>query len=216
MKENDMKKYVLISFTLITIILLFFAISINSQTTDEKVKSFNESVKHENNKNLDKAIESLKSILDKNKDNFLINLRMGWLYYQKKDYSKSKEFYLKAIRINSESIDAKLGLTLPLSAKNEWDKIKEQYFDILKIDALNYTANLRLGQIFLQNADYKNAQKHLEVAYNSYPSYYEPNLSLGWTYYYLGNKDKAKTLLTQALMLNEGDSLAEEGLKLIR
>lgn len=211
-----MKKYVLISFTLIAIILLFFAISINSQTTDEKIKSFNESVKHENNKNLDKAIESLKSVYDENKDNYLINLRLGWLYYQKKDYSKSKDFYLQAIKFNPKSLDAKLGLTMPLSAKNEWEKVKEQYFEILKINVMDYTANLRLGQIFLQNADYNNAKKHLEAAYNSYPSYYEPNLSLGWTYYYLGNKEKAKTLLTQALMLNEGDSLAEEGLKLIR
>jgi tetratricopeptide (TPR) repeat protein len=211
-----MKKYVLISSAVIAVIILFLAISINAQATDEKVKSFNESVKHENNKNLDKAIESLKSVYDENKDNYLINLRLGWLYYQKKDYSKSKDFYLQAIKINPKSLDAKLGLTMPLSAKNEWEKVKEQYSEILKINAMDYTANLRLGQIFLQNADYNNAKKHLEAAYNSYPSYYEPNLSLGWTYYYLGNKEKAKTLLTQALMLNEGDSLAEEGLKLIR
>ena len=81
---------------------------------------------------------------------------------------------------------------------------------------MNYSANLRLGQIYLQNSDYNNAKKYLEIAYNSFPSYYEPNLSLGWNYYYLGYKDKAKTLLTQALMLNEGDSLATAGLNLIR
>lgn len=211
-----MKKYAVASGLLIVMILLFFAIQLRSSTTDEKVKAFNESLKHENNKNIDKAIESLKSIYDSNKDNYLINIRLGWLYYQKKDYTKSKEYYSEAIKLNSKSIEAKLGLTLPLSANNEWDKVKDQYKEILKIDAMDYTANLRLGQIYLQNADYNNAKKHLEVAYNSFPSYYEPNLSLGWTYYYLGNKEKAKMLLTQALMLNEGDSLAEEGLKLLR
>lgn len=216
MKEDEMKKYAVLSSLLIVIILLFFAVQLNSITGDEKVKSFNESIKHENNKNIDKAIESLKSIYDSNKDNYLINIRLGWLYYQKKDYSKSKEYYSEAIKLNSKSIEAKLGLTLPLSAKNEWDKVKEQYLEILKTDAMNYTANLRLGQIYLQNADYSNAKKYLEVAYNSFPSYYEPNLSIGWTYYYLGNKDKAKMFLTQALMLNEGDSLAEEGLKLLK
>lgn len=211
-----MKKYAVASGLLIVMILMFFAIQLRSSTTDEKVKAFNESIKHENNKNIDKAIESLKSIYDSNKDNYLINIRLGWLYYQKKDYTKSMEFYSEAIKLNSKSIEAKLGLTLPLSAKNEWDKVKDQYNEILKIDAMDYTANLRLGQIYLQNADYNNAKKHLEVAYNSFPSYYEPNLSLGWTYYYLGNKEKAKMLLNQALMLNEGDSLAEEGLKLLR
>jgi tetratricopeptide (TPR) repeat protein len=211
-----MKKYVVISTASIAIILIFFAITLNSQTADEKVKLFNESIKHENNNSIDKAIESLKSVYDMNKDNYLINLRLGWLYYQKKDYSKSRDFYSEAVKINPKSIEAKLGLTLPLSAKNEWNKVKEQYFDVLKIDAMDYTANLRLGQIFLQNADYNNAKKYLEIAYNSFPSYYEPNLSLGWTYYYLGNKDKARELLTQALMLNEGDALAQEGLKLLR
>ncbi len=216
MKESDMKKFVITSVVFITMILLFFAIKLNSSTSDEKVKPFNESIKFEKNGSLDKAIESLKSIYTSNKNNYLLNLRLGWLYYQKKDYSKSSEYYSEAIKINPKSIEAKLGLTLPLSAKNEWDKVKEQYLDILKINDMDYSANLRLGQIFLQNSDYDNAKKHLEIAYNSFPSYYEPNLSLGWTYYYLGAKDKAKMLFTQTLMLNEGDSLAEEGLKLIR
>ena len=197
-------------------ILLFFAVKLNSTTPDEKVKPFNESIRHEKNGSLDKAIESLKSIYSSNKNNYLLNIRLGWLYYQKKEYSKSMEYYSEAIKINPKSIETKLGLTLPLSAKNEWDKVKEQYLDILEIDNMDYTANLRLGQIYLQNSDYNNAKKHLEIAYNSFPSYYEPNLSLGWTYYYLGNKDKAKMLLTQALMLNEGDALAKEGLNLIR
>ena len=216
MKENQMKKYLIISSVVISLIMLFFAINLSSQTPDEKVKSFNESIKYENSGNLDKAIESLKSIYASYKDNYLINLRLGWLYYQKKDYAKSKEHYSEALKINPQSIDAKLGLTMPLSAKNDWDKIKELYFDILKINVMDYTANLRLGQIYLQNADYNNAKKHLEIAYSSFPSYYEPNLSLGWTYYYLGNKEKAKMLLTQALMLNEGDKLATEGLNLLR
>jgi len=211
-----MKKFMFSSGVFIAVILVFFVVNLNSKTPDEKVKSFNESVKYENNGNIDKAIESLTSIYPSNKDNYLINIRLGWLYYQKKDYSKSAGFYSEAVRINPKSIEAKLGLTLPLSAKDEWDKIKDLYFDILKQDPMNYTANLRIGQIYLQNGDYNSAKKHLEIAYNSFPSYYEPNLSLGWTHYYLGSKEKAKLLLTQALMLNESDTLAKEGLNLIR
>jgi tetratricopeptide (TPR) repeat protein len=211
-----LKKYLIVSITLIAMIMLLFLISLNSRTLDEKVKSFNESIKHENEGNIDKAIESLTPNYNANKDNYLFNIRLGWLYYQKKDYSKSKEYYSTAANNNPKSIEAQIGLTLPLSANNEWDKIKAIYLGILKVDVMNYTANLRLGQIYLQNGDYNNAKKYLEIAHNSFPSYYEPNLSLGWTHYYLGNHDKAKILLTQALMLNAGDSLATEGLKLIR
>ena len=210
-----MKKFVFLSAAISIIILVFFAIKLNSKTTDEKVKAFNESIKLESDGKIDKAIEPLLTIYNTNKDNYLVNLRLGWLYYQKKDYSKSKNYYSEAVRLNSKSIDAKLGLTLPLSALNEWNKIKDLYLDILKTNSMDYTANLRLGQIYLQNGNYNDAKKHLEIAYNSYPSYYEPNLSLGWTYYYLGNRDKAKALFTQALMLSEGDKLAAEGLKLL-
>jgi hypothetical protein len=51
--------------------------------------------------------------------------------------------------------------------------------------------------------------------HNLYPAEYEPNLSLGWTYYYLGNKSRAKELLTNALMLSPNDKLAKEGLELL-
>lgn len=210
-----MKKFVFISTAFSIVILIFFAVKLNSKTPDEKVKAFNESIKLESDGKIDKAIEPLLKIYNTAKENYLINLRLGWLYYQKKDYSRSKDYYSEAIRLNPKSIDAKLGLTLPLSALNEWNKVKELYLDILKSNSMDYTANLRLGQIYLQNGDYNNAKKHLEIAYNTFPSYYEPNLSLGWTYYYLGIRDKAKILLTQALMLSEGDKLASEGLKLL-
>ena len=210
-----MKKFVFISTAFSIVILIFFAVKLNSKTPDEKVKAFNESIKLESDGKIDKAIEPLLKIYNTAKENYLITLRLGWLYYQKKDYPRSKDYYSEAIRLNPKSIDAKLGLTLPLSALNEWNKVKELYLDILKSNSMDYTANLRLGQIYLQNGDYNNAKKHLEIAYNTFPSYYEPNLSLGWTYYYLGIRDKAKILLTQALMLSEGDKLASEGLKLL-
>jgi len=216
MKEIEMKKYMMISVMLIGAIFIFLSITISSQSGDDKVKSFNESIKFENNGKYDLAISSLTKIYNENKGDHLINIRLGWLYYQKKDFTKSKEYYRNSIKLNTSSIEAKLGLTLPLSALNEWDEIKKLYLEIINIDSKNYSANLRLGQIYLANADYTNAKKYLEVAYKHYSSSYEPNLSLGYTYLYLGDKVNAKKLLTQALMLKENDSLSLEGLKLIK
>lgn len=216
MKEIEMKKFMIISIMLILSIFILLSVSVNSQAGDDKVKGFNESIKYENEGNYDQAILSLTKIFSTNKEDYLINIRLGWLYYQKKDYTKSKEYYNNSIKINTSSIDAKLGLTLPLSALNEWDEIKKLYLEILNIDSKNYTANLRLGQIYLANADYMNAKKYLEIANKLYPSSYEPNLSLGWTYYYLGEYQSAKVLLTNVLMLNENDSLAVQGLELLK
>ncbi len=211
-----MKRYMIISVVLISAIFILLSVTVNSQAGDNKVKSFNESIRYENEGKFDQAVSSLTKIYSENKDDHLINIRLGWLYYQKKDYSKAKEYYKNSIKLNTSSIEAKLGLTLPLAAMNEWDEIKKLYLEIINIDSKNYTANLRLGQIYLANADYMNAKKYLEVAYKNYSSSYEPNLSLGYTYFYLGDKTNAKKLLTQALMLKENDSLALEGLKLIK
>ena len=102
MKENQMKKYLIVSSVVISLIMLFFAINLSSKTPDEKVKSFNASIKNENEGNIDKAIESLNLIYAANKENYLLNIRLGWLYYQKKDFSKSKEFYSTSNKSSSQ------------------------------------------------------------------------------------------------------------------
>jgi tetratricopeptide (TPR) repeat protein len=164
-----------------------------------------------------KSIQALETVYKDNKDDYLLNLRLGWLNYQAKSYDESKKYYGQAVALsNNKSIEALLGRTLPLAAVNDWDGVVSTYNAVLKLDAMNYTANLRLGQISLNRGAYAEAKMFLEKVYASFPGDYEPNLSLGWAYYYLGDKKKAESLLTTALMLSPGDTLALKGLKLLR
>ncbi len=211
-----MKNYYLISFTAIAAILLFFATTMMSQDSQTNVKAFNSSINKEKNGDYKAAIDELLKVYDDNKTNYLFNLRLGWLYYSKKDYSNSKKYYSTAEKINTSAVEAKLGLVYPLAALNDWDNVKKVYLEILKLDGNNYTANLRLGQIYLNNSEFQNAKTYLEKVYKLYPGEYEPNLSLGYTYYYIGNNSKAKELLTKALMLSPNDTLAIAGLKLVK
>lgn len=187
-----------------------------SKKSDDIISSTNRSIKHEEKSDYNNAISELQKIYNDNSGNYILNTRLGWLYYNKKDYQKSKTYYTKALAINKNSIEAMLGLTLPLSGLNDWEGVKQTYTSILKLDANNYTANLRLGQIFLNSGDYQQAKKYLEKAFVLYPSEYEPNLSLGWTLYYLGDKQKAKELFTSALMVAQNDSLASQGYELVK
>ncbi len=211
-----MKRYVVPCALIITMAISFLASAIIPQSSNNKIKIFHTSLSFEDSNNYSKALDEMKKIYDDYKGDYLINMRMGWLHYNLKDYNNSKKFYNAALSINKQSIEGYLGLTLPLAALNEWDKVKSAYSEILKLDPNNYTANLRLGQIYLNSGDYNSAKKYLEKVYNLYPGYYEPNLSLGYTYYYLGDSNKAKRLLTTALMLSPGDQLASEGLKLLK
>jgi len=211
-----MKKYVLLSSASIIIIILIFTANLISQRQPDIIKSFNSSIEFEKKTDYKKAIDELTKIYEANKNSYLLNLRLGWLYYSNADYNNSLKYYNVAQSININSVEPLIGLTYPHAALKMWDKLSSDYLDILKIDSNNYTANLRYGQIILNKADYKDAKTYLEKAYNQYPGLYDPNLSLGWTYYYLGSYAKAKELLTAALMLSPGDKLAQQGLDLVK
>ncbi len=209
-----MKRFVLFSAFSALLIIVFFAADAATQSND-KVKIFHNSIIQENNKNYKNAIAEIMKIYDANKNSYTFNIRLGWLNYLNNDLENSVKYYKNAINIKPNSIEAYLGITLPLSKQNNWETVQNSYKNILKIDSKNYTANLRLGQIYLNNSDFSAAKNYLEKAFDQFPSEYEPNLSLGYTYYYLGNKSKANDLLTTAVMLNPDDSIAVAGLKLI-
>jgi len=214
--RNSVKKYVAITSVIVVVIISVFAVNILSQNNDTKVEAFNKSLNFENEKNYKKALEILTSSYEENKNDYLFNMRLGWLYYLNKNYANSIKYYSAAKNLRQSSVEPLLGLTLPYAAEEKWSEVEAQYENILRLDKNNYTANLRLGQIYLNNKDYQNAKKYLETVYTLYPGEYEPNLSLGWTYYYLGDKVKANGLLTNAIMLSPDDKLAKEGLDLIK
>ncbi len=211
-----MKKIILPGVTVSILIIVFFAARILSQKPDTKITAFNSSLEYEKKGDYQSAINQLLNIYNENKSNYLINLRLGWLYYSIQDNASSKKYYNTALEINRQSVEALLGLTFPLSALNDWNEVKKCYEEVLKLDPNNYTANLRLGQIHLNKMEYNVAKKYLEKVQAAYSSYYEPNLSLGYTYYYLGNVKKAEELFTYALMVSPNDSLATAGMKLVK
>ncbi len=192
---------------------MVFSFLVFAQNSDLKLKAFTNSIQDESLENYEKAIEGLTSVYAELKTDYLTNLRLGWLYYSTKDYETSLKYYREAVRISGRSTEALLGLTYPYSGLEMWEEIKVIYEEILEKDKYNYTANLRLGQIFLNTTNYSNAKVYLEKNINNYPSDYETNLYLGWTYYYLGNKSKARELFVNALISKPNDASALEGLK---
>ena len=212
-----MKKYIAMSLALGIAIIVLLSTNVLSQRKSSKTDAFHESLKQETAQNYVKSVEALEGIYKENKDDYLVNLRLGWICYLAKKYGESKNYYNNAFALSkNRSVEALLGTTYPLSALNDWDGVAAAYNSVLKLDPLNYTANLRLGQILLNKSVYVEAKIHLEKAWIHYPGSYEPNLSLGWTYYYLGERQKAAALLTTALMLSPGDTLARRGLNLLK
>ncbi|GMU87189.1 MAG: hypothetical protein AMXMBFR48_24300 [Ignavibacteriales bacterium] len=208
-----MKKYIITGLLALSIVVAGSTL-LNSQTA--KIKAFNESVQYEQNKNYKQALSSIEKIYSDNAKDYFVNLRMGWLHYNLLNYDKSEKYYRLAAEINSKSVEAMIGLTYPLAAKEQWKEVEALYQKILKIDGMNYTANLRLGQMYLYRADYTGAKKYLERIYYVYQSDYELNLYFGWVMYYLGDKNNAREMFTRVLMQNSKDASANEGYNLVK
>jgi len=209
-----MKKHFLI---LLIMLPVFSLVAQNDNSSDDILLAFKSSIEEESIGKYAQAILTMMKIYDKYADEYIVNLRLGWLHYLNKDYNSSIKYYQNAISISyNKSIEAMLGITLPLSERGNWDGVEDYYKKVLDIDENNYTANLRLGQLKLNTENYLSAKSYLTKLIEMYPGDYETNLYLAWTYYYLGDKSTAHDLFIEVLALNPGDESALEGLKLIR
>ncbi len=203
---------------LITTLLFFSFLTFNCKDLNEdKLTVFNKSIQYEREKKFDLALKEMQKLLNEYSDDYFTNLRLGWLFYNNKNYSESIKYYNQAVKLSgNKSLEALLGLTYPLDAQSKTDELITVYKRILEIDNNNYTANLKLGIIYYYQKNYQNAKSFLSKIYSYYSSDYYINLYLGWTYFYLNNKNAAKHHFIYALINDSNDSSAKEGLAACR
>ncbi len=161
-----------------------------------------------------KAVNQMKKVY--NASSYEINIRLAWLSYEAGQYTESLAYYTKCSELRPLSIEALLGLTFPASAMGNWEKVIIAYKKVLKIDKYNYTANLRLGQIYLNRTEYKAADNYLQLLLNMYPFTYDVVLNSAWNNYYMSKYREAKVLFERVMWLNPGDESAKSGLENIK
>jgi tetratricopeptide (TPR) repeat protein len=188
----------------------------NQSNSERRLKAIQTSIKEETNKDYAQALKTMLKIYDNNKTDYLVNLRIGWMYYLNKKNGESLNFYKEAAKLSNNSVESMLGLTYPFSAMEDWEEVKSIYKRIIDIDNLNYTANLRLGEILISSKDFEGSKVLLEKLYKIYPSDYQVNLELGWVYYFQKDLKKANYLFTNALALNPGNDSAGKGIGLTK
>lgn len=174
--------------------------SFSQRTFNEKLTAFSSSYEKEYTYDYDNAILSLEKAYVEN--SYEMNLRLGWLYYLKTDYTKSISFYKKALAQNPNSIELKLMIVNPLSYLGNWDDIVAIYESILKNDDKNYTVNYRLALIWYNRKKSSQALTYIKKIQPLYPFDYELNLLSGKINIALGNITDAKISLQQAILYN--------------
>lgn len=177
-------------------------------------EAFAASYKAETSGEYTRAIELLRK--EYNENSYEINLRLGWLTYNNGSFTESAAYYNKAIQLMPLSIEARLGFALPASAIGNWDQVVTRYLEILKIDPNHFLTNYRMGLIYYNRGDYKNAFNHFERIANMYPFDYDAVIMFAWVNYRLGKTREASALFNKALLIRPEDASALEGLGMIK
>jgi tetratricopeptide (TPR) repeat protein len=182
--------------------------------TQAQISAFDYSYKLEKASKYVDAINSIKGVYEES--SYEMNLRLGWLNYLIGQQTTAISYYDKAIKLNPFSIEARFGYVMPASVLGNWELVKNQYLEILKVDPQNTKANYYLGLIYYNSKEYSKAQKNFEICANLYPFDYDSMLMYAWNSYFLGKLREAKVLFTKTLLIRPNDKSATEGLSLIK
>jgi len=195
---------------LLVSLLVLGGVKLNAQTNAVLQKAFHNSYTDETNKNYVAAINDITPYYAE--VNYEINVRLGWLNYLNKNYNASQTYYLKAINLKPGSIEAKFGYVKPLSFLQSWDKVLEQYNDIIKIDPQNTQANYWAGVIYYNRKQYDAAIKCFKIVVTLYPFDYDGNHMLAWSNLMAGKKAEAIAYFEKALIIKPDDASSLDGL----
>lgn len=97
-------------------------------------------------------------------------LRRGWLYYLAGSFNESIRDYRLAIERNGKSVDARLGVTLPLLAQRRWREAEQSARAALELAPNNYIGLLRVAVAQEGQRDWSAMARTTASLVNLYPT----------------------------------------------
>lgn len=150
----------------------------------------------------DAALKALDAAANKDANNELLALRRGWLHYLSGNHSKSIDYYKKAMSINGQSLEARLGIILPLMAQQRWREAVLEANKVLEIAPWNYTAHIRLLISEEALKQWPTMEKHAQQLVARYPTDTSAWVYLARSRHHTGNKNGALDAYEKVLQLS--------------
>jgi tetratricopeptide (TPR) repeat protein len=208
---------------IIPLLIPLVALAANSQTIRyaqstttpaNPSQSWAASLEAETGKKYDDAIADLIAYQQAGGDPFLASERLGWLNYEKGDYTRAEEYYGAASRSIPTAINPLLGLLNTAEAQKDPRKIERAAGSLLHTEPSNYRAQMALGSMHLNMRDYQRAVSEFRRVLVYYPDDLDAASGLAWAVYYLGGKREALALFQRILTVNPQYAYAQRGLAL--
>ena len=182
-----------------TMLLLFLAsLSLSAAAQTEP---WSESYRLES---LGKPLDAALKIESQLRDNEFAQLRHAWLLYVGGRFAESAAGYRRAQQMNPGSLDAPLGLTLPLMAQWKWQEAAEVARAVQRQSPGNYTAGLRLVVIFEALKQWNAMAEEAAQLAERYPSDATAWVYLGRGQAAAGNAGKAAEAYRRVLQIVPG------------
>jgi tetratricopeptide (TPR) repeat protein len=177
-------------------LLVFMVCVPGSYASDD---AWSRSVTLEMNGQYEAAARSLETILQQDPKNEFAQLRSGWLYYLAGKYSTSIKYYQVALKLNKQSLEARLGLMLPLMAQERWREAAQFAEAVIRESSLNYYAHLRLMICEEGLKDWSRLRDHALRLIRYYPGDASFQVYLARAYRQLGDKERARAAYSRVL-----------------
>ncbi len=126
-------------------------------------------------------------------------LRRAWLHYLGGNYNQSQSDYRRALQLNPQSLDARIGLCLPLLAQSRWKETAIAANEALEVAPWNYYAHLRLLVAEEGLKQWQTLLEHAETLHRRYPSDATALVYQARAHLWLGNRKAAAESYRQVL-----------------
>lgn len=156
------------------------------------------------------ASEVLSDSLNNKETSEMAWLRQGWLHYRQGNYDKSINAYKSAWIKNINSLDALLGLTLPLMAQNRWNEAARYAEQVIDVADWNYTAYDRLLACHQGLKNWREVSKLAKKLTKRYPSETMPLIYLARARNMQNDVEGAISAYQQVLMRDPGNIEANQ------
>jgi tetratricopeptide (TPR) repeat protein len=159
------------------------------------------------------AIKVLIPLYKKYPNGYTLNLRLAWLFYLNKNYQNAIKHYEIAQKVAPYSFEPKLGLMRVYNTIGKFNKTTEIGNVLLKQDYYNYYGNYYYAYALFSMKDYKNSIAVVDKMLTVYPTSVLFLNLLGMNYQKLGEKEKAKKIFEDVLILDPNNITAKYYLK---
>ena len=116
------------------------------------------------------AVRALGPVIEADPAHEFAILRSAWLKYLDGDYNASIRDYRHALELNEQSLEARLGLTLPLLAQRRWREAAASAEAVLTAAPWNYYAHIRLMVAEEGQRQWQTLAGHAREVVARYPS----------------------------------------------